>query len=167
MSVAKDVVVGVVQTPFGVKGWVKLHSYTDPIDNIFDYSPWVYLGDPPARVKLCEGRRNGIALIARMEGIHDRDAAAELRGCEIHADRSSFPPAAPGEYYWADLIGLSVRNTQGVIFGTVSAIMATGANDVMVVDGEKERLVPFVMEHFVREINLEQGYILVEWDEDF
>jgi 16S rRNA processing protein RimM len=160
-----DIVIGAILAPFGVKGWVKIRSYTDPVDNILGYSAWIIAGE--RKIAICEGRYQGGNLIARLDGIDDRDAAAAFRGFEIFADRSSFPPAKPGEYYWADLIGLVVRNTQGADLGTVASMMATGANDVMVVKGDRERLVPFVIGHFVREINLDERYILVEWDEDF
>lgn len=160
-------VVGVVQAPFGVRGWVKLHSYTIPVDNILRYSPWICLEDPDDRRELCEGRRNGEGLVARFKGIDDRDAAAIARARPVYANRASFPPPAPGEYYWADLIGLAVRNLQGINLGVVSDMMSTGAHDVMVLAGDRERLVPFVKNHFVKNVNLEQGYILVDWDEDF
>lgn len=160
-------VVGVVQAPFGVRGWVKLHSYTIPVDNILRYSPWICLEDPDDRRELCEGRRNGEGLVARFKGIDDRDAAAIARARPVYANRASFPPPAPGEYYWADLIGLAVGNLQGINLGVVSDMMSTGAHDVMVLAGDRERLVPFVKNHFVKDVNLEQGYILVDWDEDF
>ncbi|MGI9211429.1 MAG: ribosome maturation factor RimM [Methylococcaceae bacterium] len=161
------VIVGVVQAPFGVKGWVKLRSYTDPIDNIFKYSPWIYLVDTGDQRILCEGRRNGDGLVARFKGIEDRDAAVLIRGKPVYADRSSFPQPAPGEYYWADLIGLTVTNTQDIGLGIVSDMMSTGAHDVMIVTGNRERLIPFVKDHYVKEVNLDAGYILVDWDEEF
>jgi 16S rRNA processing protein RimM len=160
-------IVGVVQAPFGVRGWVKLHSYTAPVDNILKYSPWICLGDPGDRRELCEGRRNGEGLVARFKGIDDRDAAVLARAKPVYASRASFPSPAPGEYYWADLIGLAVRNLQGLDLGVVADMMSTGAHDVMVLAGERERLVPFVRNRFVKDVNLEQGYILVDWDGDF
>jgi 16S rRNA processing protein RimM len=165
--VAGPVIIGVIQAPFGVKGWVKLRSYTDPIENILQYSPWVYANESGERRLLHEGQRNGDNLVARFVGIDDRDAAATLRGLAVYADRTRFPPAAPGEYYRIDLMGLSVTNLQGVQLGVISDIMTTGAHDVMILAGDRERLVPFVQGRFVREVNLAAGYVLVDWDEDF
>lgn len=167
MNRQDEVVIGVVQAPFGIKGWVKLKSYTDPMDNIFRYPAWVFSKTDQRRVVLCSGKRQANTLIACLDGVDDRDAAALFRGCEIYTDRTSFPQSRPGEYYWVDLIGLRVRNTQNIPLGTVVSMMATGANDVMVVEGERERLIPFVMNQFVRLVDLDEGFIEVEWDQDF
>lgn len=89
MSTVKDIVVGVVQAPFGVRGWVKIRSYTDPVDNIFRYSSWILAGE--RKIPIREGRYQGGALVGRLDGVDDRDVAAAFRGLEIFADRNSFP----------------------------------------------------------------------------
>jgi 16S rRNA processing protein RimM len=102
-----------------------------------------------------------------LEGVDDRDQALQLSGLKIFVDRSQFEPAKPGEYYWADLIGLEVRETSGRSLGTVANMMETGSNDVMVVQGERERLIPFVIGEFVKNVDLNQGVLIVDWDPDF
>jgi len=157
---------------FGVEGWVKLESYADPRTRIFKYRPWFVTGVQGGVEKEfdeVEGHAQGKGIIARLPGITDRDAAMGLLGAEIRILRSALPKAKRGEYYWTDLEGLAVRNTTGIEFGKVSHLFATGANDVLVVrDGEgRERLIPFVTGQVVREIDLDAGSIVVEWDAEF
>ena len=109
----------------------------------------------------------GVAVIARLEGVDDRDQALGLRSSKILVPRDRFPPPELGQYYWADLIGLRVENLDSVGFGEVSEILSTGANDVLVVNGERERLIPFIVGQFVKEIDLEKGSMRVDWDADF
>jgi len=105
--------------------------------------------------------------VARLADCTDRDQAQLLMGCEIGIRRDQLPALAPGEYYWNDLIGLRVFNTEGDDFGTVQQLLETGANDVLVVQGEQERLIPFVMKQVIVEVDLDQGRIRVDWDKDF
>lgn len=164
-------VVGKIGAPHGVRGWVKVHSYTEPVDNLFDYDPW-YLGSANRSTEwreapVLEAREHGKGIIAHFKGYDDRDAAAELRGQEIAIRRDQLPPAAEGEYYWVDLVGLKVETLDGVDLGTVDHLMATGANDVLVVKGERQRLIPFVLEHIVKEVDIKGGVMRVDWDPDF
>ncbi len=115
-----EVVIGRISGLYGVRGWVRLVSYTDPLDNIVRYRVWRVRQAGAARtVKVAEGRPHGKGLIARLEGIEDRDQAAELVGGEISVERSQLAPCEPGEYYWTDLIGLRVVTAQGVELGRV------------------------------------------------
>jgi 16S rRNA processing protein RimM len=170
---AGRVVIGRISGLHGVHGWVKLFSHTAPRENLLAYED-VELGreDPaggrrwsPATLR--EGRRQGKTLVARIDGIEDRDAAAAWVGAEIAVARAALPPAAAGEYYWVDLIGLAVENTDGESFGTVGTLIETGAHDVLVVQGERERLIPFAVGPIVKDVDLEQGRILVDWDADY
>ena len=102
-----------------------------------------------------------------MPGIADKDAADALRGTEVLVPRSALPPPAPGEYYWVDLEGLRVVNLEGADFGTVSHLFSTGANDVLVAHGERERMLPFVQPDVIRSIDFEAGVVTVDWDADF
>ena len=102
-----------------------------------------------------------------MPGVEDRDAAEALRGTEVWVPRSVLPPPSPGEYYWVDLEGLRVVNTEGVDFGTVSHLFATGANDVLVARGERERMIPFLEPDYIRSVDFEAGLVTVEWDAGF
>ena len=165
------IVVGKIGAPHGVRGWVKVHSYTEPVDNLFDYDPW-YMGssDRPTEWReapVLEAQEHGKAVIAHFKGCNDRDAAAEMRGLEIAIRRDQLPPTAEGEYYWVDLVGLKVLTLDGVDLGTVEELMATGANDVLVVKGERQRLIPYVLEHIVKEVDIKGGVMRVDWDPEF
>jgi len=133
------------------------------------YSSW-YLqkGQALRKVKLLNGRRQGKLVVAAIDGITDRDAAAALSGWKILIDKNQLPAPAEGEYYWADLLGLKVETDQGVALGVVDHLLETGANDVLVVkDGGRERLIPFLQQQTVLKIDLENSLMVVAWDPDF
>ncbi|WP_446810076.1 ribosome maturation factor RimM [Methylomonas sp. 2BW1-5-20] len=161
--------VGQVSGVFGVKGWVKVYSFTDPRENILQYSPWFLQKNNQLReIKLLVGRRQGSLVVAELDGVGDRDLAAELIGADILIRKQQLPKASDGEYYWADLIGLEVRNQEGCKLGKVGHLLETGANDVLVVvDGELERLIPFLQQSTILKIDLDDGLIIVDWDPDF
>lgn len=163
------VVVGRIAGLYGVRGWVKVFSHTQPRENILSYATW-YLkmqGSWVAR-ELETGRIHGKGIVAKLRGCDDRDAAATLMRCDVAIHRDQLPQAAPGEYYWADLEGLRVTNLQGVELGVVEHLLETGANDVLVVKrDQEERLIPFVQGQFVTKIDLEAGEMTVDWDPDF
>jgi 16S rRNA processing protein RimM len=162
------VILGKIGGLYGVRGWVRLWSFTDPVENLLAYRE-VELGCEGTwrKARLVEGRRQGQALVARFDECTDRDQAAVLVGAAVAVARERLPPPAEGEYYWADLIGLEVVTGAGVSLGRVEQMMATGANDVMVVNGERERLVPFVPGRFVDKVDLAGGRIVVDWDPEF
>lgn len=162
------VLVGRIVGVFGVTGAVKLHSYTEPRENIFRYRPWIVrLGDETREIAAPKGRAQGKGMVATLPGVEDRDAAAALMNADVYVRRDALPAAAPGEFYWSDLEGLRVRTVEGVELGTVSHLVETGANDVLVVKGERERLIPYIRESVVREIDLAAGTIVVDWDPEF
>lgn len=151
---------------FGVKGWVKVFSETDPREGILRYSPW--LVGPEARPqRVAEGKVHGKGVVARLDGCEDREQAALLVGREIAVRRDQLPPPRADEFYWIDLEGLAVMTEQGVDLGHVSHLFSTGANDVLVVHGERERLLPFVWDEVIKDVDFEQGLIRVDWDPDF
>lgn len=161
------VVLGQVSGVFGVKGWVKVRSHTDPREAILDYPNWMLKrGDAWQSVVLEDGQPHGKSVIAKLENTNDRDAAAALIGVDIAVPREDLPATGMGEYYWADLEGLKVVRRDGRTLGTVTALMATGANDVLVVDGDREMLIPFVMGEVILEVDLAAGVISVEWEWD-
>jgi 16S rRNA processing protein RimM len=166
---SKRVLLGRIVGLFGVEGWVKVESYTEPRTSVFKYRPLtIKSGAVETEVAQLTGRAQGKGLVAQLPGVDNRDAALQWVGAEIWVRRSALPKARRGEYYWFDLEGLDVVTAQGVALGKVSHLFATGANDVMVVrDGERERLIPFVLKQFVHEVNLDSGSITVEWDPDF
>ena len=153
---------------FGVKGWVKVFSYTEPKENIFAYSPWILIEqDKVIEFKVIEGRRHGKSLVARLNGIGSREEAAKYTGQELYINRKQLPEVEQGEYYWADLVGLTVLTENNVNLGRVDSLIETGANDVLVVKGDQERLIPFLQKDVVKFVDLEGGRILVSWDPDF
>ena len=160
---------GKINGVFGVKGWVKVFSFTDPRENILLYSPWLLRKNQQIKeIKVVNGQRHGDTVIAELAGIADRDAAAALMGAEILINRLQLPATAAGEYYWTDLVGLAVKNREGISLGVVDHLLETGANDVLVVkDGDVERLIPFIQQHTVLDIDLSAGSMIVDWDPDF
>lgn len=155
---------------FGVQGEVKLESWTEPRERIFDYQPWLLVTAPGAEreIRGVKGRAQGKGLVARLPGIDDRDQAATAVGSDILVSRELLPEPAAGEYYWVDLEGLEVVTEAGAALGRVSHVIATGANDVLVVrDGERERLLPFVVGGCVKAVQRDAGRIVVDWDPEF
>jgi 16S rRNA processing protein RimM len=116
---------------------------------------------------MAEGHQQGKGVVARLAECDNRDQAYALMGSEIAVRRDQLPATAPGEYYWSELQGLDVVNTDGESLGTVDHLLETGANDVLVVKGDRERLIPFVMDEVVIAVDREQGRIRVDWDKDF
>lgn len=158
---------GRVSGLFGVKGWVKIFSYTRPREAILDHSRWfLKRNEGWWPVKVCEGQKHGKSVIAHFDGIDDRDKAAELIECEIAISRDEMPAAEEGSYYWADLEGLRVVHRDGTELGHVAYMMETGANDVMVTAGERERLIPFIADKVVLGVDFEKGEISVDWEWD-
>jgi len=166
MGAKKYVALGYVSAVHGVKGWIRIRSWTRPIEAIFDYQPWL-LGDDRRAVTLVGSRRQGKSLLALPEGFGDRDQAAALVGQQIAVERRQLPPTQAGEYYWTDLIGLEVRTREGESLGRVTRLLETGAHDVLVILGEREHLVPFVPGRYVERVDLEAGRIVVDWDPEF
>lgn len=164
----KRIVIGKVGGPFGIKGWVKLLSHSEPRDRILDYSPWLLKDrDGWKEWELAEGHAHGKGVIARLEGVTDRDQAMALMGAEIAVWREQLGETKPGQYFWADLVGLTVRLEAGRSLGRVEGLMATGSNDVLVVKGDRERLIPFIQDQVIKGVDLGAGIIVVDWDPDF
>jgi 16S rRNA processing protein RimM len=164
----EEVTLGYISGVHGLKGWVKVHSYTDPREAILDYQPW-RLGAPGGvaqEVRIERGQPHGKTLIAALPGVGTAEAGRALVGQEIRVPRSALPDSGSDSWYWSDLIGLSVVNEEGIPLGTVKQMIETGANDVMVLEGERERLVPFVNELVVKVVDLEAREIRVDWHPD-
>ena len=151
----------------GVKGWVKVFSDTSPRENILNYSPWkIETGEKIMNVAV-NGRLHGKNVIAQIDGVEDRDLAAELIGSKIYIEPGQLPKLTEGEYYWSDLIGMKVESLESEPLGTVETMMETGANDVMVLQGDRERLIPFVIDEIVREVDLANKRVVVDWQPDY
>ena len=163
MTIALGKIVGV----FGIKGWVKVFSETRPREQIFKYSPWILeLDGTVIEAELVEGKVQGKGLIASLKGFTDCDQAKQLTGAVITVPEQALPATGKDEYYWSQLVGLNVVNLQGINLGRVKSLFETGANDVMIVKGDEEHLVPFT-EYAVIDVDLDSGMITVDWDEDF
>ncbi|MUV15121.1 ribosome maturation factor RimM [Noviluteimonas gilva] len=161
--------VGKIHGGFGIKGEVKLESFTEPPERIFKYQPWT-LRDAQGRERACTGAKGRVTpkgVVAVIPDIADRDAADAMRGTDVFVPRSTLPPPAPGEYYWVDLEGLRVANLEGVDFGTVSHLFSTGANDVLVAQGDRERMIPFVEPDYIKSVDFDARLVIVDWDADF
>lgn len=178
MSSQSDLVdVGRITAVYGVKGWVKVHSYTEPLENLFSYHPWFLKTKHGVKqIEIDEARPHGDAFVAHIVGVDDRDLASLYTAANIAVERSALPELDSGEYYWSQLEGLTVvtqfRGSRQRL-GKVSKLFETGANDVLVVAGDsesidlRERLIPYIPDQFVLSVNLELGEILVDWDPEF
>lgn len=166
----KLVELGHVTGAHGLQGWLKVYSDTQPRENIAAYDTLLLRQKADWQSwKVSAGRRQGRYVVLKLKGCNDRDQAENLVGAQIAIQRNQLPQAEEkdGEYYWADLIGLEVKNTAGDRFGTVDHLFETGANDVLVVKGEQEYLIPYLWQQVVKEVNLSAGQMLVDWDKDF
>ena len=177
----------------GLKGWIKVHSDTNPRENIVSYpSWWLEQSGQWRKVVVMEGRPQGKTIVARIEGVATPEQASALIGARITVDRDAMPALGEGEFYWTDLVGMQVHTVDGVHIGTANRLFETGANDVLVVTDErqvhaedlpdaagestsgkkgkgagKEVLVPWLVPDVIREVDMEKGTILVDWDPDF
>jgi 16S rRNA processing protein RimM len=160
------VVLGRVGAPFGVRGWVKVSSYTDPPEGIAAYGDWELVGSfGTEQVRVLGWKRAGRQIAVQIEGLSSRDEARRLTGAEVRVDRSRLPPAGPGEYYWHDLLGLQGFSTAGVPLGRIDGFLELPAHPVLVLEGERQRLVPLVPERLV-EVDLDAGRVTLDWHPD-
>ena len=162
----KLVPLGYISGVHGLKGWVTVHSWTRPRAAILDYLTWL-LGEQQKPVRISEGGLQGKNIVALLPGCVNREQAREQVGLEIAVFRDQMPELSTDAFYWTDLEGLSVVTKEGAELGHIERMMETGANDVMVITGDRERLIPFVWEQFVISIDLDAGKLVVDWDPDF
>jgi 16S rRNA processing protein RimM len=163
------VVMGKVVGAQGLQGWVKVHAFTEYLDSLLDYETW-YVGDEQSwrPLEVLEANvHGGKVLIAKLQGIADRTAAEKCKGLLIAVPRDSLPEQPEGEYYWSDLVGMSVENLAGEKFGIVDSLLETGANDVLVVKGDGgEKLIPFI-DSVIKQVSLKDKTIRVDWQADY
>jgi 16S rRNA processing protein RimM len=158
---------GRLGAPFGVKGWIKVQPYTETLDSLFDYDIWqIGRNETWQTFEVEDAAVHGDGLIAKFAGIDDRDQAFALRGREIAVNREELPATSEDEYYWNDLIGLTVVNREGVELGKVDKLMETGSHDVLVVKGDREHLIPFV-DAYVTRVAMPGRRIEVDWELDW
>jgi 16S rRNA processing protein RimM len=168
------VVVGKLLGPYGIKGWMKLYSHTQPMDNISNYNPlWIQREGNWQPIHVEGVQRHGKGLVAKIAGCDNRDQVPAFTGCELAIKREQLPELQQGDYYWSDLEGLTVTTLEGDCLGKISHMFETGSNDVMVVKGNtdsidrRERLIPYVWEDVVHSVDLAAGVLSVDWDKDF
>ncbi len=186
---SEKVILGRITGVYGVKGWLKVFSYTEPMEAIVDYNPWYIRAEgrqpdrqnqaPWTRVQLKAGKRQAKTVVAKLEQCNDRDAAMAYIGTEIAIELEQLESLKEkNEYYWRDLIGLRVINQQNVELGVVKTLLETGANDVLVVTSEiesaqgstaevRERLIPWTMHNAIIAVDMERKVIEVDWDPEF
>lgn len=163
------IVLGRIGAPFGVKGSVHIHSYTEPSDNLLNYSEWLL-----KRKNIWESyqvldiRKHGKGFVANLKGCGSREEAALLTNADIGIYREHLPLLPQNEFYWTDLIGLEVYTGAGEKLGVVDSLFETGSNDVLVVQGEtKEYLIPYIPDEYVLKVDLIEKKIEVNWDPEF
>ncbi|MET0091210.1 MAG: ribosome maturation factor RimM [Candidatus Thiodiazotropha sp.] len=168
MSQDEMILMGRVSGLFGVRGWLKIYSHAAPREGILNYRDWYLRRDGSWQAfRVAEGHRQGKGVVVHLDGYDDRDQASTLLGSDIAIRRDQLPPLADGEYYWNDLEGLRVVNLEGVDLGVVSHLFETGANDVLVVKGDRERLIPCTLGMTVKSVDLQAGLVTVDWDSEF
>lgn len=175
MSASDTLIVGKIGAPHGVKGWVKINSFTQEKQNIFDYSPWlISLGNEKNKsIEVDQWKVHSSSLVAKLKGIDDRTSADLIKNADIRIETSQLPELEDG-YYWKDLLGMQVKTVSGYNMGLVKDMFETGANDVMQVKanindayGQKERLIPFLFDDVVIEVDKQSNTIVVDWDPAF
>ena len=169
-AAGRRVLMGRIVGLYGVQGWLKIESWSEPRTRIFDYQPWQLVSAPGTEIEVAgvKGRPQGKGLVCHLPDVDDREKAAALVGRDIYVARELLPPPGKDEYYWVDLEGLEVVTTEGVPLGRVTHLFATGANDVVVVrDEARERLIPFIQGSYVRSVDLAGGRMVVDWDPEF
>lgn len=159
--------VGHVLAAHGIKGQVKVFSNTSPRKNIVKYTPWLIKQHGVTNTVEVSGKSQGKNVVATIQGISNRDEADALTGAKIFIRNSQLPQLSEGDYYWSQLIGLQVITISDVNLGIIDHMLETGANDVMVVKGQRERLLPYVMDEVIKSIDLQNRQMIVDWDADF
>lgn len=170
---------GRIVAPYGIKGWIKIQPFTQQQRGLLDYPQWQVGQDGEWRLRTVEvAKVHGATVVAKLEGVADREQAAALQGMRVAVSRDDFPAPAKDEFYWADLVGLKVVNADGVALGSVTRVFETGANDVLVVEAnvanevankaaiQRERLLPFIAT-VIRQVDIAGGTIIVDWDADY
>ena len=171
----KIIILGKLGSTYGVKGWMRITAYTDSVEGIFDYSPWLINEQGKWReIEVTQWRFQGKAVVANLEGVDDMDGAQRLTNCEIGIHSEQMNNLPEDEFYWRDLIGCEVINTKGYNMGKVDQVVETGSNDVLLVKanakdafGKGERMIPFVTEQFIKEVSISAKQIVVDWEPDF
>ena len=168
MTEPRLVEVGRLGAAHGVRGWLRVQSFTDPPQRLFEWRRWVLKTAQGAEREAAvqEARPQGNGWIVKLEGVDERDGAARLTGQMILVARELLPPAEGREHYRDDLVGFEVKNVEGVLLGAIDHYIDTPGNAVMVIKGEREYLVPVTAQH-LRNVDKDARRVIVDWPEDF
>ncbi len=159
------VVIGKIGATFGIKGWLKIQSFTENKFDITEFFPWfIEQGNKWKEIEIEETRDHGKIIIAKFVGINNPEDARLLTGKKIAIPSSQLPTLKKNEYYWRDLEGLTVKNKNGEILGTLIYLMKTGGNDVMVIKNDKEYAIPYLPDTVVISVDLKERVIVVDWE---
>ena len=168
MKSGKKILVGKISNPHGIKGWIKVISFTDPIENILSYKKWT-ISDNETEKTYCleDSRIQGNKIVIKLEGVNNRDDADLLKNLQIEINRSDLPELEENSYYWEDLVDFNVIDIKGMHVGKVDSLFRTGSNDVLVIINEtKQRLlIPFIMEEVIKYVDLDKELISIDWAE--
>ena len=162
----KKIFLGKITGVHGIKGWLKIQSFSSPPENILNYSQWIINNQGEEDFySLEQGRKQNNKIVVKLEKIEDRNTAESLINSKIQILRSDLPKLSNENYYWSDLEGLSVLSSEDKVIGKIESLIETGANDVIVIITSKDErvLVPFVMHEIVKEVNVELNYIKIDW----
>ena len=162
----KKIYLGKITGAHGIKGWLKIQSFSSPPENILNYPSWIINNQGEEDFYSIEqGRKQNKKIVVKLENIDDRNTAESLINSKILILRSDLPKLSNENYYWSDLVGLSVLNSEETVIGKIESLIETGANDVMVIITLKDEriLIPFVMHEIIKEVNVEQNYIKIDW----
>jgi 16S rRNA processing protein RimM len=174
MSHSSDtLVVGTIGAPYGVKGWVKITTFTHEQDGVFTYTPWL-LGQENKEYVVDQWRTHNKGLVAKLVGVETRDDAESIKNLDISIKAQQLPQLAGDDFYWRELVGMQVVTEKGYSLGVVKELFETGANDVMLIKanlndafGQKERMVPYLLDQVVKQVDREAKTITVDWDPAF
>jgi len=173
-SMNMPVTMAKIGKPHGIKGWLRIHSFTEPQSNIGNYRVFCISSDAVRRkIEMDQIKQQGSGLVAHFRGYDQPEQAQQLVGLELQVDKAEMPKLQSGDYYWHQLQGLNIINLQGQKLGVVARLMETGANDVFVVSpsedsiDQHERLVPYLPDSVVKIIDLENKFIEVDWEADY
>lgn len=170
---SETLIVGKIGAPYGVKGWVKITSYTEQLTGIFDYAPW-FLGSDRQEYQIDQWRTHNKGVVAKLVGVENRDDAEGIKNLDITIKAEMLPQLGDDEYYWRDLVGMQVVTESGYDLGVVKELFETGANDVLLVKanandafGQKERMLPYLPDQVIKEVDKAANTIKVDWDPGF
>ncbi len=162
------VILGNLGKVYGIKGWLKVNSHTDPAHQILDYQPWqIKINHEWQTIEITDGKAHGKGVVVQLPDLNDREIAKTFTGCDIAVFKDQLPDLSDDEFYWRDLIGMQVDTICGKNLGIIEEILETGANDVLVVTGDKRHLIPYLPEQVVKEIDPAKKQIKVDWDPEF